>query len=134
MNAPRNDDLIWKAENFTVDGDGNHLLNVFTNLLDNANKYSPESPAITNEAISDEINCAIKITDKGIGMNKETQRRVFDTFFRATTGNIHDVKGFGLGLSYVKAIVEQHNGSVSVHSDLGKGSAFIVSLPIIKTN
>jgi two-component system phosphate regulon sensor histidine kinase PhoR len=127
-------DLIWKAENYTIDGDGNHLLNVFTNLLDNANKYSPESPAITIEAISDDMNCSIKITDKGIGMNKETQRRVFDTFFRATTGNIHDVKGFGLGLSYVKAIVEQHNGSVSVQSDLGKGSAFTVSLLIIKTN
>lgn len=127
-------DLIWNAENFTVDGDGNHLLNVFTNLLDNANKYSPESPQIIIEAISDDMNCFIKISDNGIGMTKETQRRVFDTFFRATTGNIHDVKGFGLGLSYVKAIVEQHNGNVAVQSELGKGSAFTVSLPIIKTN
>jgi two-component system phosphate regulon sensor histidine kinase PhoR len=126
-------ELLWNAENFTIDGDGNHLLNVFTNLLDNANKYSPESPTIKIESFSDDLNCSIKITDHGIGMTKDTQRRVFDTFFRATTGNIHDVKGFGLGLSYVKAIVEQHNGSVTVHSELGKGSTFTVSLPITKT-
>jgi two-component system phosphate regulon sensor histidine kinase PhoR len=127
-------ELIWNAENFTINGDGNHLLNVFTNLLDNANKYSPDSPMIKIESFSDDLNCSIKITDHGVGMTKDTQRRVFDTFFRATTGNIHDVKGFGLGLSYVKAIIEQHKGSVSVYSELGKGSTFTVSLPIAKTN
>lgn len=127
-------ELLWNAENYTVEGDGNHLLNVFTNLLDNANKYSPENPKIKIESISDELNCMIKIVDNGIGMTKETQRRIFDTFYRATTGNIHDVKGFGLGLSYVKAIVEQHNGYVSVQSELGKGSTFTVSLQIIKPN
>lgn len=111
-------------------GDGNHLLNVFTNLIDNANKYSPESPKITITINRSNDQVAISVSDKGIGMSKETQRKIFDTFYRATTGNIHDVKGFGLGLSYVKAIVEAHGGSVEVMSVQGEGSTFTVYLPL----
>ena len=115
-------------------GDGNHLLNVFTNLIDNANKYSPESPLISIGIHTTFEQIAISISDKGIGMSKETQRKIFDTFYRATTGNIHDVKGFGLGLSYVKAIVEAHGGSVEVVSVHGDGSTFIVYLPLKNSN
>jgi two-component system phosphate regulon sensor histidine kinase PhoR len=111
-------------------GDGNHLLNVFTNLIDNANKYSPESPKITITINRSNDQVAISVSDKGIGMSKETQRKIFDTFYRATTGNIHDVKGFGLGLSYVKAIVEGHGGTVDVMSVPGEGSTFTVNLPL----
>ena len=74
----------------------------------------------------------IEVKDNGIGMTKEVQKRVFDTFYRATTGNLHDVKGFGLGLSYVRAIVEQHQGTISVESELNKGSTFSIQLPIKK--
>ncbi|MBK7682924.1 MAG: ATP-binding protein [Bacteroidetes bacterium] len=107
-------------------------MNVFINLLDNANKYSPEAPAIRVHVYSDSSKVTIAIHDKGIGMNKEVSKRVFETFFRATSGNIHDVKGFGLGLSYVKAIVDMHNGQIEVQSELGKGSSFIIRLPILE--
>ena len=112
--------------------DGNHLLNVFTNLLDNANKYSPQDPSIAIESNFNAQYVVIKISDKGIGMSKEDQKRIFDIFYRVSTGDLHDVKGFGLGLSYVKAIVERHNGTVEVKSELGKGSTFILTLPIAK--
>jgi two-component system phosphate regulon sensor histidine kinase PhoR len=120
----------FSASEFTIFGDGNHLLNVFINLIDNANKYSPETPEITIRTSNTDSSILISISDQGIGMTKETQKRIFDTFYRASTGNIHDVKGFGLGLSYVKAIVEKHMGSITVHSEPGKGSTFIVSLPL----
>ena len=86
----------------------------------------------TIEIILDKENKTLTISDKGIGMSKEVTKRVFETFFRATSGNIHDVKGFGLGLSYVKAIVDMHNGQIEVQSELGKGSSFIIRLPILE--
>jgi two-component system phosphate regulon sensor histidine kinase PhoR len=112
--------------------DGNHLLNVFTNLLDNANKYSPQDPFIAIESNFNTQFVIVKISDKGVGMSKDDQKRIFDIFYRVSTGDLHNVKGFGLGLSYVKAIVERHNGTVEVKSELGKGSTFIVTLPIAK--
>jgi two-component system phosphate regulon sensor histidine kinase PhoR len=112
--------------------DGNHLLSVFTNLLDNANKYSSKDPSISIESVFNSQFVIVKISDKGIGMSKDDQKRIFDIFFRVSTGDLHDVKGFGLGLSYVKAIVERHNGTVEVKSELGKGSTFTVTLPIAK--
>ena len=130
----RNGKLIYHPVEGVIPfvGDGNHLLNVFTNLIDNANKYSQDAPLITISILQNEDHVAIGISDKGIGMSKETQRKIFDTFYRATTGNIHDVKGFGLGLSYVKAIIEAHSGSVDVASSLGEGSTFTIYLPLQK--
>lgn len=106
-----------------------HLTNIIYNLLDNANKYSPEAPEITIESKDAGEGVAFSIIDKGIGMNKEISKRIFEKFYRAPTGNLHDVKGFGLGLTYVKTMVEALGGEVAVESAPGKGSKFKVYLP-----
>jgi len=124
--------LNWHCDDVKIFADPNHLLNVFTNLLDNATKYSKEIPEISIDVKLDNSIVNIAIEDHGIGMSKEVTKKVFDTFYRATSGNIHDVKGFGLGLSYVKAIIDMHEGSIDVTSELGKGSTFTIRLPIIK--
>ena len=100
-------------------------------MLDNAIKYSPDEPKI--EIITENVKdfLLIKIKDKGIGMSKAAQKHVFDKFYREHTGDIHNVKGHGLGLAYVKQIVEAHNGEVFVESEKGKGSTFTIKLPII---
>jgi two-component system phosphate regulon sensor histidine kinase PhoR len=113
-----------------TNADGNHLLNVFTNLIDNANKYSEEVPQINLSLKKIDNHILVTVSDKGIGMSKEVQKRIFETFYRASTGNIHNVKGFGLGLSYVKAIVEAHHGTIEVSSEPGRGSTFTINLPI----
>ena len=104
------------------------------NLIDNAIKYSKDAPEITisTRQTGNRIICAIE--DKGIGISHEVQRRIFDRFYRYTDGNIHDVKGHGLGLSFVKAIVDAHNGRISVESELGKGSRFEVIIPLKPEN
>ncbi|WP_268033211.1 sensor histidine kinase [Algoriphagus sp. PAP.12] len=112
-----------------VQGDLFHLTHIFNNLLDNANKYSPESPEIKIRAWEDSDQVYVNISDQGIGMSKDAQRKIFDKFYRVPTGNIHDVKGFGLGLSYVKTMLEAHKGGISVQSELGKGSTFTINLP-----
>jgi len=112
-----------------VDGDPFHLANVINNLLDNANKYSADKPDITLSAHEEQGRIAISIEDRGIGMNKESLRKIFDKFYRVPTGNVHDVKGFGLGLAYVKTMVEAHNGQVLVDSEPDKGSIFTIYLP-----
>jgi two-component system, OmpR family, phosphate regulon sensor histidine kinase PhoR len=112
-----------------VEGDPFHLANVINNLLDNANKYSPGKPDITLSAHEEQNRIAISIQDKGMGMNKEAQRKIFDKFYRVPTGNVHDVKGFGLGLAYVKTMVEAHHGQVLVDSEPDKGSIFTIYLP-----
>jgi two-component system phosphate regulon sensor histidine kinase PhoR len=125
--------LDLQATRPIVQGDATHLANVIHNLLDNANKYSPEKPDITVRTRDlPHGGVAITIEDKGIGISKEARKHIFDKFYRVHTGNLHDVKGFGLGLSYVKAIVEAHKGSVEVRSEVGKGSAFTVVLPPVK--
>ncbi|MEC5166934.1 two-component system phosphate regulon sensor histidine kinase PhoR [Flavobacterium sp. PL11] len=108
-----------------------HFTNVIVNILENAIKYSPNIPyiEITTENIKDMI--IIKIKDKGLGMSKVAQKRVFEKFYREHTGDIHNVKGHGLGLAYVKRIVDDHNGQVYVESEKGKGSTFIIKLPLI---
>ena len=108
-----------------------HFTNVLVNILDNAIKYSPSVPIIDvfTENIKDFI--VIKIQDQGAGMSKVAQKRVFEKFYREHTGDLHNVKGHGLGLSYVKQIVEDHNGQIFVESEKGKGSTFIIKLPLI---
>nr|WP_255709946.1 HAMP domain-containing sensor histidine kinase [Pontibacter harenae] len=107
-----------------------HLYNVICNLLDNANKYSPTEPIISLTTSNKNGGLLIAVEDKGIGMSKDAQQRVFEKFYRVPTGNLHNVKGFGLGLSYVKAIVQAHHGDIKLKSEPGKGSRFEVFLPL----
>lgn len=108
-----------------------HMTNVFVNMLENALKYSIDAPKIDVYTESTNKFLTVKIQDEGIGMSKQAQRYVFDKFYREQKGNIHDVKGHGLGLAYVKEIVEIHHGTVFVESEKGKGSTFTVKLPLI---
>jgi two-component system, OmpR family, phosphate regulon sensor histidine kinase PhoR len=117
------------AEKYRIEGDLNHISNVINNLLDNANKYSPEKPDITVSTRNISNGIEITVSDKGIGMSKEAKKRIFEKFYRVHTGNVHDVKGFGLGLAYVKAMITAHKGMIEVKSELGKGSSFILLFP-----
>ena len=119
------------AQNFTIIGDTNLLFNSVMNLLDNANKYSPEKPQIKISTSNKGSYVSILVEDKGIGMTREVQKNIFEKFYRATTGNIHDVKGFGLGLSFVKAIAAAHKGDVRVvNSEPNKGTTMELLIPI----
>jgi len=120
------------AENTTVIGDRTHLINVIINLLDNALKYNLEQPLIKVKTKNLQNGILISVEDNGIGISKANQKKIFDKLFRAHTGNRHDFKGFGLGLSYVKAIVEQHKGRISVESEPEKGSIFHIYLQNVK--
>ncbi|MEZ5103433.1 MAG: HAMP domain-containing sensor histidine kinase [Draconibacterium sp.] len=119
------------AENGMIKGDEVHITNVLFNLLDNAMKYSNEIPEIkvTTENRKDEV--LVSVEDKGIGIAKEHHAQIFDRFFRVPTGNVHNVKGFGLGLSYVKKIVDSHNAKIKVESVVNKGTKFIILFPKI---
>jgi two-component system, OmpR family, phosphate regulon sensor histidine kinase PhoR len=118
-----------KAERCTIEGDFTHISNIIHNLMDNANKYSPEKPEITlrTRNISDGIE--ITVEDKGLGLSPTSRKLIFDKFYRVPTGDVHDVKGFGLGLSYVKTMLTAHKGTIDVKSELNKGSSFIIFLP-----
>ena len=108
-----------------------HITNVIFNLLDNAVKYSNESPEIKLTTENKNGHLAISVQDKGIGISKEHHDEIFDRFYRVPTGNIHNVKGFGLGLSYVKKIVDSHNAKIKVESALNKGTKFTILFPQI---
>ncbi|MDN5201612.1 HAMP domain-containing sensor histidine kinase [Fulvivirgaceae bacterium BMA10] len=117
------------AQNAIITADEIHLSNIINNLLDNANKYSPENPDITIKTENNKEGVIIKIIDQGIGIAKDSLNKIFDKFYRVPTGNIHDVKGFGLGLAYVKTMVEAHGGRINVKSELNKGSIFELFFP-----
>jgi two-component system phosphate regulon sensor histidine kinase PhoR len=119
-----------KANNFIVNGDMVHLTNVFYNLIDNACKYCELKQKISISSENNSSFLQLTITDNGIGIKRENLNMIFDKFYRVPTGNLHNVKGFGLGLFYVKLIIEQHGGKINVKSSLGKGTSFIIQLPI----
>ncbi len=115
----RLDDVNWEVDKI-------HFTNVLINLMDNALKYSTDNPITKVELIKTAKGFNITITDNGIGITKDNQKRIFDKLFRVSTGDVHDVKGFGLGLDYVHKIVDMHDGSVQVKSEINKGSTFII--------
>ena len=118
------------ASNYIIQADIMHIENVITNLLDNANKYSPSSPEITISTFNRNDHIVVAVDDKGIGISAKNQKYIFRKLYRVHTGNLHNVKGFGLGLYYVKRLIEAHNGNVTLHSEPGKGSRFEISLPL----
>jgi len=117
------------AERSIVNGDLTHISNIINNLLDNANKYSPDKPEISVHTRNVKHGVEVTIKDRGMGMDKEVRKHIFDKFYRVHTGDVHDVKGHGLGLSYVKAMMTAHKGQIDVKSELGKGSSFILMFP-----
>lgn len=117
------------ADPAVVEGDMTHLSSLINNLLDNANKYSPDAPKIIVSTRNVSKGVEVTVKDHGLGMTREARKNIFDRFYRVHTGDRHDVKGFGLGLSYVKTITEVHNGTINVKSEPGKGSSFIVTFP-----
>lgn len=128
-------EMQLSAQNDLVNADEVHFSNLVNNLVDNAVKYAKENvpPVIRLTTQSDGKNFTMRIDDNGIGMNRDSLKRIFEKFYRAHTGNVHNVKGFGLGLSYVKTMVEAHDGDIKAESTLGKGSTFIVDIPLSKS-
>jgi two-component system, OmpR family, phosphate regulon sensor histidine kinase PhoR len=119
----------FEARNSYLKADKMHLSNVIYNLLDNANKYSPRKPQIHISTSEVEDGILIKVKDNGIGINKVNQKKIFEKLYRVPTGDVHNVKGFGLGLSYVKFVLENHGGNITVESEVNKGSTFTIFLP-----
>jgi two-component system phosphate regulon sensor histidine kinase PhoR len=117
------------ARNPIIKADRLHITNIIFNLVDNALKYSDQKPVIKISTKNNEQGVLITVEDNGIGISKENQKQIFDTMYRVPTGNLHNVKGFGLGLSYVKTIIDKHNGTIRVDSTIGKGSTFTIYLP-----
>lgn len=125
-------ELTLNAREDLVNADEVHFTNLVSNLIDNAIKYSKENLSIRVYTHCTNRHFILRVEDNGIGMSKESVKRIFEKFYRAHTGNIHNVKGFGLGMSYVKTVVDAHRGKIKVDSTLGKGSVFTVEFPIIK--
>ena len=121
----------FNAKHFDISGDNIHLTNVILNLLDNAIKYCIEAPDIVVNTINNGNSLLIRVKDNGIGISKSNRKKIFEKLYRVPTGNIHNFKGFGLGLSYAKAIIYQHGGEVSVDSEPGNGSTFTIKLPCL---
>ena len=132
ISTAQNDGTIatsFDLKNNNILADKVHLTNIIHNLLDNANKYSPQNPVIEVKTYTTNSGITVSISDNGKGMSKEQQKLIFDKFYRIPTGSVHDVKGFGLGLYYVKKIIKQHGGKIAVESELNKGSKFTFWLP-----
>ena len=125
-------EVSFDAQKDLIMADEVHFINLVNNLLENAVKYSKDDLLIKLQTTNTGNHIRIRIEDNGIGMNKETLSRIFEKFFRAHTGNIHNVKGFGLGLSYVKTMVEAHKGTIKAESVLGKGTSFYLIFPLAK--
>ena len=119
--------LLLDATNDVIEADEVHFTSIIINLLDNAVKYSKENPRVRLQTRNQGKKLQILISDNGIGMDAETQKHIYEKFYRAHTGNLHNVKGFGLGLTYVKNIVDAHRGHIAVSSELGKGTTFTLS-------
>lgn len=126
--------LDLNAKKSIIRADEVHLLNILSNLVDNAIKYCSAEPEITLSSWDTRKKLFITVKDNGIGISKQDQKRIFEKFYRVSTGNIHNVKGFGLGLCYVKTIIEEHGGSINIESQTGKGSHFILSFPFNTNN
>ena len=120
-----------EAVNPVVTTDPVHFTNLVCNLLDNANKYTVDAPVILVSTANTPGGILLTVEDNGIGMTKAVQSRIFDKFYRLPSGNVHTIKGFGLGLSYIKAILEANNGTIKVTSEPGKGSRFVVFIPFL---
>ena len=121
--------MALDAERFVIKADRLHLSNLIYNLLDNANKYTFENPLIKVGTQKDGDCLKVYVQDNGIGISKANQKKIFDKLYRVPTGNVHNTKGFGLGLSYVKAIVDKHQGIINLESQLNKGTTFEIRLP-----
>ena len=121
-------DLNIAAGEYGYIGDRTQFKSALTNLIDNAVKYSDGTPMISVQLTQTETDFTILVKDRGIGMDEDTLNQVFDRFYRATKGNIHDVKGHGLGLSFVKEIIEKHDGTITVESKVGEGTTFKVTI------
>ncbi|MEA3479051.1 MAG: HAMP domain-containing sensor histidine kinase [Bacteroidota bacterium] len=121
--------MDFHAKPSIIHADKVHITNMINNLLDNANKYTPQKPMIRVSTVSQKNGVVISVVDNGIGICKANQKKIFDKLYRVPTGDVHDFKGFGLGLSYVKAIVDLHRGNIRLESELKKGTKFDVFLP-----
>jgi two-component system phosphate regulon sensor histidine kinase PhoR len=125
-------ELHLEARHATIMADKLHLLNVIFNLIDNAIKYTTNTPIVHIRTSNTNGSILLEIEDNGIGIKPEDQKKIFHRFYRVPTGNLHDVKGFGLGLNYVKLMVKAHKGNITVTSKPGNGSSFSIVLPIVK--
>ena len=122
--------FLLNAKNDLISADEIHFTNMVSNLIDNAIKYSKDNPVIKVTTHSSNKLVVLSVEDNGIGMTKENAKRIFEKFYRAHTGNVHNVKGFGLGMSYVKTVIDAHKGKIKVDSTLGKGTIFTVEMPL----
>ena len=125
-------DFLLNASNDIISADDTHFRNMLSNLIDNAIKYSQDPVRIVISSHSTKNFFVMRIQDNGIGMNKESVKRIFEKFYRAHTGNLHDVKGFGLGMSYVKTVIDAHKGKIKVDSTVGKGTSFTIEIPLMQ--
>jgi two-component system phosphate regulon sensor histidine kinase PhoR len=117
------------ADDHQVFADQDHITNILNNIIDNAIKYSRHKPLIKISSVNKSDGISISISDNGIGIDKHQQKKIFDTFYRVPKGNIQNVRGYGIGLSYVKKLTEAHDGTITVESKLDKGTTFNLYLP-----